>query len=103
MKLRQLLGIVLLASVSAMAAATVEQAGTDSPAVPAQKRSGAPTRISDISLARSGDGLNVEITGNGQMTAKTMKLANPNRIVVDIPNSVLQGRAREIPVSGGDV
>jgi len=32
-----------------------------------------------------------------------MKLTHPDRVVVDIPNSVLQGRAREIPVNSGDV
>ena len=37
------------------------------------------------------------------MTARTMKLTHPDRVVVDIPNSVLQGRAREIPVNSSDV
>jgi type IV pilus assembly protein PilQ len=32
-----------------------------------------------------------------------MKLTHPDRIVVDIPNSELQGRAREIAVNSGDV
>ncbi|HEY6250403.1 MAG TPA: type IV pilus secretin PilQ, partial [Candidatus Angelobacter sp.] len=31
------------------------------------------------------------------------KLANPNRIVVDIPNSVLDGHARQLAVNSGDV
>jgi type IV pilus assembly protein PilQ len=106
MRLKQLLGIVLLASVSAMAADTVSQSGevlvTNQNSAAAQK-SGATTRIGKISVARGGDGLNIEISGSGPMTAKTMKLTHPDRVVVDIPNSVLQGRAREIPVNSGDV
>jgi type IV pilus secretin PilQ/predicted competence protein len=106
MRLKQLLGIVLLASVSAMAADTVSQLGDvqvknqNSAAAP---RAGATTRIGKISVARGGDGLNIEINGSGPMTARTMKLTHPDRIVVDIPNSELQGRAREIAVNSGDV
>jgi type IV pilus assembly protein PilQ len=106
MRLKQLLGIVLLASVSAMATDTVSQLGdvqvTSQNSAAAQKP-GATTRIGKISVARGGDGLNIEISGSGPMTAKTMKLTHPDRVVVDIPNSVLQGRAREIPVNSGDV
>jgi type IV pilus secretin PilQ/predicted competence protein len=106
MRLKQLLGIVLLASVSAMAADTVSQLGDvqvknqNSAAAP---RAGATTRIGKISVARGSDGLNIEISGSGPMTARTMKLTRPDRIVVDIPNSQLQGRAREIAVNSGDV
>ena len=106
MRLKQLLGIVLLASVSAMAADTISQPADiqvknqNSAAAP---RAGATTRIGKISVARDGDGLNIEISGSGPMTAKTMKLTHPDRIVVDIPNSELRGRAREIAVNSGDV
>jgi type IV pilus assembly protein PilQ len=76
-----------------------------SDAAPASEiqKTGAATRIREISVARSGDALNIEISGSGPMTAKTMKLTHPDRVVVDIPNSVLQGRAREIPVNSSDV
>jgi type IV pilus secretin PilQ/predicted competence protein len=106
MRLKQLLGIVLLAGVSAMAADTVSQPADiqvknqNSAAAP---RAGATTHIGKISVARDGDGLNIEISGSGPMTAKTMKLTHPDRIVVDIPNSELRGRAREIAVNSGDV
>lgn len=63
----------------------------------------ATTRIREISVAQGGDAVNIEISGSGPMTARTMKLTHPNRVVVDIPNSVLQGRAREIPVNSSDV
>jgi type IV pilus secretin PilQ/predicted competence protein len=106
MRLKQLLGIVLLAGVSAMAADTVSQLGdvqVKNQNGAAAQKAGATTRIGKISVARGGDGLNIEISGSGPMTARTMKLTHPDRIVVDIPNSQLQGRAREIPVNSGDV
>jgi type IV pilus assembly protein PilQ len=107
MRLKQLLGIVLLASVSAMAAGTVSQLGdvlvTNQDSAATAQKAGATTRIGKISVARGSDGLNIEISGSGPMTAKTMKLTHPDRVVVDIPNSVLQGRAREIPVNSSDV
>jgi type IV pilus assembly protein PilQ len=80
------------------------------PAAPAKsdltavlEKLGPSSRIRDISIAHGEGALNIEISGSGPMTAKTMKLENPSRVVVDIPNSVLQGRAREIHVNSGDV
>jgi hypothetical protein len=66
-------------------------------------QSGVVTRIREISVARGSDALNIEINGSGPMTAKTMKLTQPDRVVVDIPNSVLQGRSRDIQVNSNDV
>ncbi|MGC2741612.1 MAG: type IV pilus secretin PilQ [Candidatus Angelobacter sp.] len=106
MRLKQLLGIVLLASVSAMAAGTVSQPAdvqVKNQNNAAATKAGAATRVGKISVIRGGDGLNIEISGSGPMMAKTMKLTHPDRIVVDIPNSELQGRAREITVNSGDV
>ncbi len=68
----------------------------------ARTRSGI-TRISGVSVAQGSGLLNVEISGSGPMTARTMKLTHPDRVVVDIPNSLLQGPAREIAVNSGDV
>src|SRR5438270_9345957 len=101
MRLKQLLGIVLLAVGSAsMAAATVSQ---DNVADGPPQKAGSVSRISGVSVVRGADTLNIEISGSGPMAAKTMRLTHPDRVVVDIPNSLLQGRAREIPVNSGDV
>jgi type IV pilus assembly protein PilQ len=62
-----------------------------------------PAHISDISVVRGKDGLSLEVIGSSSIVAKTMKLNRPDRIVMDIPNSVLQGHTREIPVNNGDV
>jgi type IV pilus assembly protein PilQ len=101
MRLKQLLGIVLLAMATAgMATATVSQ---DNAADAPSAKAGAISRISGVSVVRGAETLNIEISGSGPMTARTMKLAHPDRVVVDIPNSLLQGRAREIPVNSSDV
>ncbi len=76
--------------------APVAAARTSSPISPI-------SRINNISVARGKDALNIEISGTGPMTAKTMKLTQPDRVVVDIPNSVLQGRSRDIQVNSNDV
>jgi type IV pilus assembly protein PilQ len=69
----------------------------------AARTNGRVSRISNISIARAKDALNIEISGSGPMTAKTMKLTQPDRVVVDIPNSELQGRPRDIQVNSNDV
>ena len=59
--------------------------------------------ISSITATPASGGVSIEVTGSGIMTGKTMKLTNPDRIVVDIPNSLLEGHARQIAVNNGDV
>ncbi|HZU33713.1 MAG TPA: type IV pilus secretin PilQ [Candidatus Angelobacter sp.] len=70
---------------------------------PAHPRTSVISRISDVNVSNADGSLNIEISGNGPLTAKTMKLANPDRLVVDIPNSFLQSRAHEIPVNSSDI
>ena len=60
-------------------------------------------RVSGISVARGQDGLNVEISANAPITGKTMKLTGPDRLVIDIPNSVLRGHSRDIAVNSDGV
>jgi hypothetical protein len=65
--------------------------------------SSAIAHISNVAVTHSADGVNIEIAGSGPMTAKTMKLTGPDRLVVDIPNSVLVGHNRAINVNNGEV
>jgi type IV pilus assembly protein PilQ len=92
-------GLELRVSGSPASAPAKSDVATASPV----QKTVAATRIREISVAQGGDALNIEISGSGPMTARTMKLTHPDRVVVDIPNSVLQGRAREIPVNSSDV
>jgi type IV pilus assembly protein PilQ len=64
---------------------------------------GPVNHIRQVSVSRGQQGLNVEIIGSGPLTAKTMKLRSPDRMVLDIPNSVLEGRPRDIAVNSSDV
>jgi type IV pilus assembly protein PilQ len=70
---------------------------------PVARVKGGITRISGVSVAQNSNLLNIEISGSGPMTARTMKLTHPDRVVVDIPNSLLQGPVREIAVNSSDV
>ncbi|HKD78289.1 MAG TPA: type IV pilus secretin PilQ [Candidatus Angelobacter sp.] len=81
----------------------VAGAAAAKPVASSPEKTGPVSRIRDISVARDTDSLNIEISGSGPMTATTMKLVHPDRLVVDIPNSLLQGRAREIAVNSADV
>jgi type IV pilus assembly protein PilQ len=65
--------------------------------------SSAITRVQGVSVSRGTDGLNVEITGSGPLTARTMKLTGPDRLVIDIPNSLLDGRPRDIAVNSNGI
>jgi type IV pilus assembly protein PilQ len=61
------------------------------------------THVHGIAVTHGADGLSIEISGNGPMTARTMKLTGPDRLVVDIPNSLLDGRPRDIAVNSDGV
>jgi type IV pilus assembly protein PilQ len=65
--------------------------------------SGPIYHVRGVSVSQGPQGVNVEISGSAPLTAKTMKLKGPDRLVLDIPNSVLEGRSREIAVNGDEV
>lgn len=92
------------ATVARPVAEKVAKAPTENvvPAV-APHESARMSHINNIAIARGKDGINIEVTGSEPMTARTMKLTGPDRVVLDIPNSVLEGRSREIPVNSSDV
>lgn len=69
---------------------------------PAAMKSTGLVMVSNISVARGEGTMDIEIHGNGPMTAKAMKLASPARVVIDIPNAV-PGRNQTIAVNSGDV
>src|SRR5205823_1721163 len=107
-------GVELHISGGATAATTKPVAGTPVAGTPKVATENAPaavtphestrtSHINNISIARGKNSLNIEVTGTEPMTAKTMKLTSPDRVVVDIPNSVLEGHSREILVNSNDV
>jgi len=89
-------------SPAAEAAAAPEKTETAAAAAPVAKANGRPIQVRNVSLSRSKDGFHVEIAASGPVTPKVMKLTAPDRIVVDIPNSVPAGK-REIAVNNGEI
>jgi len=62
------------------------------------------SHIRAIAVARGKEGLDIEITANAPITGRTMKLSGPDRLVLDIPNSILEGGSqREITVHSNSV
>ncbi|MGE5323909.1 MAG: type IV pilus secretin PilQ [Actinomycetota bacterium] len=72
----------------------------DSPRVPARRRI---THVRGITVAHHAGGFSLEVSGSGPMIAHTMKLTGPDRFVVDIPDSLLDGRPRDIIVNSEGV
>src|SRR5207253_4076354 len=64
--------------------------------------SGRIVKIRNSSVVRGKDSVDVEITGSGAMTPKAMKLSAPDRVVLDVMNSVPM-RRQQIDVNSGDV
>src|SRR5262249_39982255 len=85
------------------AAPAVPSKETISRAADARSGNAPHSQIRNIAVSHSPQGLDVEITGNGPLTGKTMKLTGPDRLVLDIPNTVLEGRPREIAVNSNGV
>lgn len=93
---------MLAAAASALATGQVSNSTAPSKATEIAQ-SGRINHISSITVAQGKESLNVEVSGDGSLTATAMKLTRPNRIVLDIADSVLQGHSREIPVNSGDI
>src|SRR5438105_5017047 len=69
----------------------------------AARVSAAPAQIRNISVSRGKDGMQVEILSNAALQPKGLKLAGPDRVVVDLPNAVSATRLKMISVNAGDV
>src|SRR5258708_4778814 len=86
-------------------AKTVARASVSEPVSPAFKPAAVSqaSHIRNVAVVHGKDEFSVEISADGPITAKTMKLSGPDRVVLDIPNSVLEGHSREIPVNSANI
>lgn len=73
------------------------------PAAPASSQPARTTTLKDIQVARSGDGTQVEIVANAPLAPKAMKLSDPDRLVIDLPNTVATRSSQQITVNAEDV
>jgi type IV pilus assembly protein PilQ len=72
-------------------------------AKPAAQAGAHPVLVRRISVARGRAGIEVEISASAPLTAKVMKLTDPDRLVVDLPNAIPAGHPRPIMVNSGDI
>jgi hypothetical protein len=58
-------------------------------------------QLREVSALHTPEGLAVEILANGAISGNAQKLANPERIVIDLPNVVAYSNARPLAVNTG--
>jgi type IV pilus assembly protein PilQ len=79
----------LLAMALITAAAQTQGAGTDA---------SRPAALKSVNVVRTDDGISIEINARGAVKPQLSTLANPARIVVDLPNTLMASSARLIDV-----
>jgi type IV pilus assembly protein PilQ len=62
-----------------------------------------PAQIRSVNIARGKSGLNVEIAASGAIEPKVIKLSSPDRIVIDVPNSLPLARKKNFAVNDAAV
>ncbi|MGZ4822982.1 MAG: type IV pilus secretin PilQ [Terriglobales bacterium] len=70
---------------------------------PAVVGSAGPVMVRNIAVTRGQGGIQVEISASAPLTPKTLKLTDPDRVVVDLPNAIPAGHPRSIVVNGADI
>ncbi len=71
------------------------------PAPKSETAASSPVTIRNVGVVRTSAGLAVEIEGG--KTAKTLRLSDPERLVVDVENSLSATKQRTIMVNGADL
>lgn len=103
---------VTITAMSGASAATPKEAVKPTPATakaPSEVAAKAPApaaaiaKIRAVSVVRGKPGLEVEVSGTAPMTARVLKLRSPDRIVMDIANSVPAQRIPVVAVNSSDV
>ena len=93
---KQLVTVLLpvLVVVLITASAQTQSAGTDAPKHAALQK---------VNVVRTGDGFSVEISARGAVKPRLSTLDSPARIVVDLPNTVVETSRGLISVDGDGV
>jgi len=60
-------------------------------------------RVRDVNVTRGPQGMEVQISSSGPMQPEAMRLENPDRVVIDLPNAMWNGSPRQIGVKAADV
>ena len=103
---------------AATSAATVAPAAQAEPASPAPQPSPAggqtapaastlapakPVEVQNVAVFRGTKGVQIDVSANGPLNPRTMKLKGPDRIVVDLLNAVPGGRPHTVSVDANGV
>jgi type IV pilus assembly protein PilQ len=97
---KQLLGVLLpLLIVSLMMAAETQTTGTNVTAQTAEKHA----VLKHLNVVRGNDGISVEITALGQVQPKLSTMDHPDRLVMDLPNTVAVTDQRHLAVDSDGV
>ncbi len=85
-------------------AAEAAEAPAAAASTPAPARASLGTvNLRDVQVSRAADGVEVSLLATGPLTPKAMTLTAPDRLVIDLPNTVSSRKAREIAVNSEDV
>jgi type IV pilus assembly protein PilQ len=97
---KQLLGVLLpLLIVSLMMAAETQTTGTSTTAQAAETHA----VLKRLNVVRGDDGIRVEITALGQVQPKLSTMDHPNRLVMDLPNTVAATDQQHVVVDNEQV
>ena len=58
--------------------------------------------IQKVDVLKSGNGISIEVTGSGKLSATAMTVSNPDRVVVDVPGAVV-ARSRQIAIGSDGI
>jgi type IV pilus assembly protein PilQ len=72
-------------------------------AAPALVRAEMAHSLEEVTAQAAGDGVSVSLLGDGNLQARDFVLANPPRVVIDLPGVRNEVRRRVLPVKGGPV
>jgi type IV pilus assembly protein PilQ len=97
---KQLLGVLLpLFIVTFMVAAETGTTGTATIAQAASKHAA----VRGVNVVRGNDGITIEITATGQVDPKLTTMDRPNRLVLDLPNTIAATSQHQVAVDSDGV
>jgi type IV pilus assembly protein PilQ len=83
------------------AAPTVVAEPLEPVAAPALVRAEMAHSLEEVTAQTAGDGVSVSLLGDGNLQARDFVLANPPRVVIDLPGVRNDVRKRVLPIKGG--
>jgi len=83
--------------------AAPQTAKSQAQAKPSRVAETRPAMIRNVGVTRRNGAIAVEILASGALEPKAMKLTAPDRVVIDLPNAVPQGKGRELAVDSDGI